>query len=146
MVESFEFQILNDDSDIVGTPESVQGGRWFTQEFGRVNSKTDTNVFPRGYPPVQVFAKEFVQFFSAVFRDYSLVWEALAIPLSHLNTSWSSRFNYFDTDIIHGFEVSRCNLELRKLETPNAWKGILATVPHDPDHIAATYYETSNES
>lgn len=60
----------------------------------------------RAYASLQGFVQEFVQFFTARFRDYSFVRKALAIPVNRLNHTCRSSFNAFDNEILLGFEFS----------------------------------------
>lgn len=125
---------------------------WYTRSFAgstfvhskveMVNAKKFSNVCStsKGYPAVQAFSQELVQFFTALFRYYRLVWNALVIPLNLWSPTCRSHLNEFDKYIILGFEFSLCNLELPDFKIPNAWKVTFTTVPLGPYHVLATYY------
>lgn len=143
-LETLRCQILIDDSDITGTPELLHTPRLFSQEFVRVKSNTNINLLsiPKGYPLVQVFLKHMVKFFSVVFRDYSLMWHSLAIPLHCQNPTWCSRFIDFHQDIFLRFDLSRCNMEMLESEMPSAGNVIFTTVPLSTNCIMDTYHGT----
>lgn len=86
-----------------------------------------------------------VQIGTIIFCRFSkllLVGQELAIPLIRLNSDLNSTFNAFDIYIRIGFELTKCNLELRELDLPYAERGILTNATLRPHQLVATVYVT----
>ena len=142
LVEVFAEQVLNEESDIIGTDEVRNAAATFLRliRASRTNHVAENWEAPSGLSPMQYLPEHILHFLSSLYSDYSLLRTYKKQAYVKWSASWRNRFNQTDIHQLLSVELAFLQLEMRKSTVPNAGNGIFTTKSIGKGQLIGYFY------
>jgi hypothetical protein len=144
MVEVFAKQVLNEDSDVEGSPSVQAAARTFLHGVQSIRARHLKSAWPvpTGFHAVQQLPAHLHHFLSGLYNDRSLYSRLRKVPYLNWSPMWRARLETVGVDLLLAHELTYLSLEVRKSTIPGAGKGLFTSADINAGTTIGSYYDT----